>query len=201
MSITPRSAVTAAAFVAAGALGATLLTGVAGAVGAAPAADPSPSVSSSSPAAQAPGRGGLLRSLLHGQLTVADGDGTAVVDVQRGEVVAASDTSVTVRSSDGYEQTYAIDGDTVVRRDRSDVDGSALRKGDTAMVRAQSGTADVVRALSPEALQKLKDRAANGGGMMGRRGGMAGMGLGTDRTDADDAGTGMGMGAGMMSGL
>lgn len=194
MTITPRSAVSAAAFVAAGALAATVLTGVAGAVGAAPAAGTSPSASSASASTTSaaatdrrPGRG-LLRSLLHGEITVADGDGTAVVQVQRGEVVSASDTSVTVRSSDGFEKTYGIDSDTRIRRDRSDVAGSALQKGDTAVVRAQAGTADVVRAVSPEALTKLKDRAASRGGMGS---GMAsGMGAGSQ-----------GMGAGMMSGL
>ena len=57
-----------------------------------------------------------------------------------------------------------------------------------ALIARCSGTADVVRAVSPEALAKLKDRAASRGGMGSGMG--SGMGAGSQGT-----------GAGMMSGL
>lgn len=186
MNSTARRAATAAAWVTAGALGATILTGVASA-GSFGAMAPSGTVAAAadtSAATAANGRRGIMRDVLHGSFTIATGTGTSVVDVQRGEVTSASATSVTVKSSDGFTATYAIDADSVVRRDRSTVSAADLVVGDTALVRATAGTADVVRTLSPEAAAKLKDRIANGRagmGGMGMGGGMgSGMGLGSD---------------------
>ncbi len=190
MTSTARKAATAAAWVVAGAVGASVLTGVAsaGSFGA-PAASTS-SVAALAGTADAPGttkaRRGMMRDVLHGSLTVASGTGTKVVDLQRGEVTAASATSLTVRSTDGFTATYAVSDTTTVRRDRQDATGSDLVVGDTVMVRASAGSAEVVRALSVDALAKLKARAGNGG--LG-----SGMGRG--------AGMGSGMGAGMGSGL
>lgn len=197
MTSTARTAATAVAWVAAGAIGATVLTGVASAGSFAPAAAPSGASASTAAADTAAGqaRRGMMRDVLHGTLTLKNGTGTTVVDVQRGEVTAASATSVTVKSTDGFTATYAIGEDTVVRRDRSTVGGADLVVGDNAMVRSTGGTADVVRALSPEAAAKLQERLANGrtgmrgmgGGMAGMGGGangMGGMGLGADGDDA-----------------
>jgi hypothetical protein len=189
MSTTARKAATAVAWVTAGAIGATVLTGVASAGSFGPAATPSGTSASAASAAAADtaagtARRGMMRDVLHGSLTLKTDTGTKVVDIQRGEITAASATSVTVASTDGFTATYAIGEDTVVRRDRDTVGGGDLVVGDTAMVRATAGTADVVRALSPEAAAKLKDRLANGrAGMGGMGGGMAGgmgggMGLG-----------------------
>jgi len=128
-------------------------------------------------------RGGLMRDVLHGSLTVDTGEGTAQVDVQRGELTAASATSITVRSTDGYTATYRLGDATTVRRDRDAAEPGDLATGDTVMVRATAGTADVVRALSPEALADLQERGIGlwGGAMRGRgmhagSGGMGGMG-------------------------
>lgn len=202
MSTTARTVATAAAWVVAGALGATVLTGVAGAVATGPAAIggmPAAVAAASSMPAGDQVRHGMMRDVLHGSFTVATDDGTAVVDVQRGEITAASATSVTVRSSDGFVATYAIGSDTSVRRDRDSATGADLVVGDTVRVRATAGTADVVRAFSPEAVAKLGDaggwgsgrhgRGGMGGGMGGgMNGGMGGMGLGSDAdADADAA--------------
>lgn len=181
MSTTARTAATAVAWVTAGAIGATVLTGVASAGSFAPASVPSgtSAVATTAETAAGTARRGMMRAVLHGSLTVKTETGTKVVDVQRGEITAASATSVTVKSSDGFTATYAIGGSTVVRRDRSTVGGADLVVGDTAMVRATGGTADSVRALSAEGLEKLKDRIANGRkGMGGMGSGMAGMGSG-----------------------
>ncbi|MFC6237440.1 hypothetical protein [Longivirga aurantiaca] len=189
MSTTARKAATAVAWVTAGAIGATVLSGVASAGSFGPAAVPSGTAAAAATADTAAGkaRRGMMRDVLHGSLTVKTDTGTKVVDVQRGEITAASATSVTVKSSDGFTATYAIGDSTVVRRDRSTVSGTDLVVGDTALVRASAGTADTVRALSPDALAKLKDRVAGGRAGMG---GMGGMGAGM-------AGMGGGMGAGM----
>lgn len=59
---------------------------------------------------------GQLGGVQHGELTVTGSDGKAVVmTVQRGTVTAASATSVSVRSDDGYAQTYAVNASTRVR--------------------------------------------------------------------------------------
>jgi len=65
------------------------------------------------------GIGGLgmagLGGVVHGQVTVPkSGGGFQTVDVQRGTVTAVSSSSITVKSADGYSQTYAVSGSTEV---------------------------------------------------------------------------------------
>lgn len=55
-------------------------------------------------------RGGRLQ---RSESVVKDADGTfRTVLAQRGTVTAVSSTSITVRSEDGYSQTYSVDADT-----------------------------------------------------------------------------------------
>ena len=73
-------------------------------------------------------RGHLLGmgGALHGSFVVPDGSGGyRTVMMQRGAATKVSDTSITVRSDDGFEQTYAITGDTAVGADRQGVNGIA----------------------------------------------------------------------------
>lgn len=56
---------------------------------------------------------GLSGAALHGSYVVGDPDGGyRTVVTQRGEVTALSATSLTVRSEDGFTQTYRLDEDT-----------------------------------------------------------------------------------------
>ncbi|GAY14039.1 hypothetical protein [Mycobacterium sp. shizuoka-1] len=58
------------------------------------------------------GPGGVGRTV-HGETVVSDGEGGFSTELtQTGDVTAASATSVTVRSADGYSQTYVLDADT-----------------------------------------------------------------------------------------
>lgn len=58
---------------------------------------------------------GRLGGVQHGELTITGSDGKPVVmTVQRGTVTAASATSLTVRSADGFSQTYAVNASTRV---------------------------------------------------------------------------------------
>jgi hypothetical protein len=50
----------------------------------------------------------------HGEFVVRTKSGFATAFVQQGDVTAATATSVTVKSADGYTKTYAISGDTMV---------------------------------------------------------------------------------------
>lgn len=59
-----------------------------------------------------PGGPGFQRTL-HGENVVSDGKGGFSTELtQTGDVTAASDTSITVRSQDGYSQTYVVGADT-----------------------------------------------------------------------------------------
>lgn len=58
------------------------------------------------------GPGGSQRTV-HGENVVSDGEGGFTTELtQTGDVTAASATSVTVRSQDGYSRTYVLDADT-----------------------------------------------------------------------------------------
>ncbi|MFL6045258.1 MAG: hypothetical protein ACJ72M_09075 [Propionibacteriaceae bacterium] len=70
----------------------------------------------------------LLARALHGEVTLA-GEEHRVIVFQRGEVQKVSRTSVTVKSNDGFVETYALSDETKVRDKReqaklSDIDGS-----------------------------------------------------------------------------
>jgi hypothetical protein len=67
--------------------------------------------------ARAFGRGGGLghalgRRVLHGEVTMQTQEGVKTVVMARGEVTALSDDAITVKSSDGVETSFGIDGDT-----------------------------------------------------------------------------------------
>ena len=159
----------AGAWVASGAIAATALTGVAFASGngshaGAAATTASTATDASVGSAAATGRrAGLLRSVLHGTFTIQGASGPTEVTLQRGRVTAASATSITVASSDGFSATYAITSSTVVKRDRAAVTGDKLVVGDTALVRASAGTATVVRDLSPAAAARIGSHLGKGG--------------------------------------
>jgi hypothetical protein len=77
--------------------------------------------SASADKAKAPGgalsRGGgwrhaLGRRVLHGELTVQTREGVKTLVMARGQVTALSKDAITVRSSDGVETSFTIDGDT-----------------------------------------------------------------------------------------
>ncbi len=75
----------------------------------APAADPSPSASADGKAHR-PGklRRELGRHVEHGEVVVQTKDGDKTVDVQRGTVTAVTGSSVTVKSPDGFSETWAF---------------------------------------------------------------------------------------------
>jgi hypothetical protein len=81
---------------------------------------------------------GALGSVQHGEFTVAGANGQAtVMTLQRGTVTAASTSSVTVRSTDGFSATYAVDSSTRVP-------AAKLANGDTVLVVATKSAAKAV---------------------------------------------------------
>jgi hypothetical protein len=178
-----REAAKAAAWITAGALGATALTGIAFAATDSPTTSPTPSATQAPDAEAAPPAGGMgmrggpggmhgkgpgalgrgLGDVLHGDVTVEREDGTAeLVRVQRGTVESVGEGTVTVKSSDGYTSTWTVNDQTTLRRDRDDATVTDLKAGDTVLARGpvdgDQATARVLQALSPEAAAQMQER-------------------------------------------
>lgn len=102
---------------------------------------------SSAPTAPGPGRwdfgahrgfgpmGGGPGAVLHGIYTVKNGTGYKTEQIQLGTVEAGnSSTSITVKSQDGYPQTYAVTSSTVVNSQAGGI--STVKSGDQVRVEA-----------------------------------------------------------------
>ena len=91
-----------------------------------------------------PGWGGMGGPIpiLHGQAVLTKpGGGYQTVAYQRGDVTAVTAGSITVKSSDGFTQSYAITPTTIVGAQRDGI--SSVKAGDTASVIATvSGKTD-----------------------------------------------------------
>jgi hypothetical protein len=78
------------------------------------------------------GMGGRI-PILHGQAVLSKpGGGYQTVAFQRGTVTAVSAGSITLKSTDGFTQTYVINGSTVVGAHRGGI--SSITAGNTASV-------------------------------------------------------------------
>ncbi|MGI5154374.1 hypothetical protein [Microbispora sp. CA-102843] len=86
---------------------------------------------------------GPFLGALHGEVVVPtkDGCGTVTVFTQTGQAVAVADDSITVRSQDGFERSYAIDDSTQVLTARR---GGEIRQDAwiSVVAAAQPGTPD-----------------------------------------------------------
>jgi hypothetical protein len=71
----------------------------------------------------------LRKHVLHGETVVQTKDGTKTVAVQRGTVTAISATSLTVKSTDGFTQTWTIGSQIDVLQHRTTVQPSAIKVG------------------------------------------------------------------------
>jgi hypothetical protein len=78
-------------------------------------------------------RSRLLARALHGEVTVAGLEHRVIV-FQRGEVQKISATSVTVKSNDGFVETYALSEDTKVRENKDEVKVSDIDTSDRVLV-------------------------------------------------------------------
>lgn len=189
------AAVVVLALVAAGVTGFALARG--GSDGGQAALAASSGSSAASPSGEAKLRGlhrgrGLLRGgpgmmlgaggfALHGTFVVPDGSGGyRTMLMQRGKATKVSDTSITVRSADGFEQSYTITTTTRVGAGAAGAAGIAAGHQVAVMAQQKSGSATAVSVLDLTAFAK------NGFGPGGMRGG--GM-MGHPDGDDDDTGT------------
>jgi hypothetical protein len=75
----------------------------------------------------------FMARALHGEVTLA-GEKHEVIAFQRGTVEKASSKSVTVRSNDGFVETYLLSDHTKVREDRDDATVSDIDRSDRVLV-------------------------------------------------------------------
>lgn len=142
-------------------------TAVALAETSAPPTPTAPSSAAPTSAAPAPGaehparkaRRALARRAEHGEVVLHGKAGDRTVDVQRGVVTAASPTSVTVRSTDGFTATYAFTPTSKVRKQKAASQPSAVAVNDRVGVVAAKG------------LQGITVTGLRDAGPPGRRGG------------------------------
>ena len=120
---------------------------------------------------------------MHGEFVTGTTGAYVTKVAQRGAVTAVSASSLTVRSEDGFSQTYAVGSGTVVRKDGAAAKATDLAVGDTVRV---VGTKDGSTVTA--------DRVGSGAfaeqgrpGPRGHRGGKHG-----PDGDADDAAPGAG---------
>jgi hypothetical protein len=121
------------------------------------AADPTPAPSAS--AASAPGgkvrkhraaaRRFLRGNTLHGEVTVQGKDGVKTIVVQRGTVTAVTSTSVSVKSTDGFAETWTFAGKLKVVQDSKAVQTSSLKTGaEIGVAGTKDGSADDARLIA-----------------------------------------------------
>jgi len=93
--------------------------------------EPAPSASAGADRARKhPGARKFLRkNTLHGEMTVQGKDGVKTVVVQRGTVTAVDATTVSVKSADGFAQTWTFGDKLRVVQDRKAVATSAIKTG------------------------------------------------------------------------
>jgi hypothetical protein len=98
------------------------------------------------------GPGGILP--LHGQAVLAKpGGGYVTLAFQRGAITKVSASSITVKSNDGFTQSFAITGSTVVSAGRDGI--ASAKAGNQAVVIAtvSGGTATAVKIIDWTMLQ------------------------------------------------
>lgn len=76
-------------------------------------------------------RRALARNVEHGQVVVDTKDGEKTIDVQRGTVTAITDTTITVKCTDGFSETWTFGTPLHVIEHRTTVQPKDLAAGDT----------------------------------------------------------------------
>jgi hypothetical protein len=95
-----------------------------------------------------------LGGVLHGTLVLPKaGGGTVTVEIQNGKVASVSQSSITLKSTDGYTETYIVSASTIVGAQRDGI--GSVKVGDQAWVvaTASGGTVTAIRVVD---LSQLK---------------------------------------------
>lgn len=107
-------------------------------------------------------------AILHGQAVVAKrGGGYQTIDYQRGTITAVSMGSISVKSTDGFTQTYAVTGSTIVGAQRGGL-GSVSTGNKASVIATVSGkTATAVKIIDWTLLQHSHMQFGPGSGAHG----------------------------------
>ena len=162
------------------------LTGAGGAIAWSATDTPSPSPSSPGKSDKAPGQQKPAKAQrpqhLHSESVVKKADGTFETELtQQGTVDAVSATSVTVKSEDGFTQTYAVNADTKIIKfpapaaDGSPAtgdDGKRLKRSEVTIAEIAKGeavrVAGVKNALNATARQIVEGEPTGPGKGLGK---------------------------------
>jgi hypothetical protein len=88
----------------------------------------------------------LKKNTLHGEMTVQGKNGVKTVVVQRGTVTAVNATTVSVKSADGFTQTWTFGEKLRVVQDKKKVETAAIKQGaEVGVAGAKDGDKTVAR--------------------------------------------------------
>jgi hypothetical protein len=105
--------------------------------------------------------------VLHGTLVLPKpGGGTRTVEIQNGRVTAVSQSSITLKSDDGFTRTYAVTSSTIVAARRDGI--GSVKAGDQAWVTA-TASGGTVTAVRIGDLSQLRSRPGDLPGPAGQR--------------------------------
>jgi len=96
---------------------------------------------------------------IHGEhVTPAPGGGYQTVATQKGEVIDVNDSSIAVKSEDGFTRTYSVDDNTLVNAGNQGI--ADVKKGDQVHVRAIVKGANAAAVQVNDATQtgRIRDR-------------------------------------------
>ena len=109
-------------------------------------------------------RHALGRRVLHGEVTLQTKEGTRTVVMAYGTVTVLSKDAITVRSSDGVETSFKLDGDTRFGFRDEPAPSAELKVGEDAFVTGEKsgGTATARRVVSGELARRGAGSAGKG---------------------------------------
>lgn len=111
---------------------------------------PAPAPSAGDKGKKHPGARKFLRkNTLHGEMTVQGRNGVRTVVVQRGTVTAVNATTVSVKSTDGFTQSWTLGDKVRVVQDKKKVDVTAVKTGaEVGIAGAKDGGSTVARLVA-----------------------------------------------------
>ena len=109
-------------------------------------------------------RHALGRRVLHGEVTLQTQEGTRTVVMAYGTVTALAKDAITVKSSDGVETSFKLDGDTRFGFRDEPAPSAELKVGEDAFVTGEKsgGTATAKRVVSGELARRGAGTAGKG---------------------------------------
>jgi hypothetical protein len=97
-----------------------------------------------------------LNQIVHGSVTVRSGNSYKTIDVQVGQVTSVSSSSITVKSTDGYTQTYAVIPTTIVDSQAGGISSVATNDQVELMATPQKGTDTAANIVDTSKIQNSR---------------------------------------------